>query len=757
MSDGCIKLLDRGLTFVPTVSSFDEKEIIEATAYIERSLLLKDFFHDRPSDQDTSSFDKKFINRSTWMPPTRAISTATLGTIKNMRLKTEQKIASIRYNACSGTRIRHPKIKDNLTVTERQALNELRKNNDIIIKPADKGGAVIIMDRENYITEGMRQLSDPTYYKQLETAIFPESVGLINGVIQKLLDNKYISPKQYEFLSAKPTAKQRQFYLLPKIHKNKEDWPTGHCPPGRPIVADCDSESYNISSYIDYWLQPIATSHESYIKDTYDFIEKIRGVEVDENDLLVTGDVSSLYTNMKIELILLSVQEAFNEAPATGRPDKEILELLKLTLERNDFAFNDQIFLQICGTAMGKKYAPSLANIYLKRFDKAAQTGFRIKPKLYWRYLDDIILIFPGTRHELQEYQAFLNSIIEGIKVELKARDRIIEFLDTYVYKTQENEQKWILKTKPYFKPTDTHQLLHAASFHPRHTTRGILKSQFIRFKRIASSYEDYNEAAKILGAVLTKRGYSSRLFRRLKLNIWHKFDVKRKKLVAKTEAEILPIINHYDGIQSSLNREWRTLINNNAVFAKFRKISAYKNHINLRQLLVRSHLQSKNTPSTVIPKTATCTQNPAVLDCNNFKINKCGHPLCKCCNHINPTNAIYVPHVRHTVHIDENMNCSNSNIIYIIICKKCKKSYIGETKNKLKERLNKHRSDIKKRVDTAISIHYNSAGHNITHLRVFPLEQLQMDDDKFRKKRESMWIKKLNTKYPNGLNVYPL
>jgi len=653
-----------------------------------------------------------------------------------------------------------------LTSSERQALAELRKNNNIIIKPADKGGAVVIMDRELYIAEGMRQLSNPKYYKQLDTAIFPESVDLINNVVRKLLLNKFISKKQYDFLCAKPTARQRHFYLLPKIHKDFNKWPNPKMPEGRPIVADCGSESYEISKFIDHWLQPLATSHESYIKDTYDFVQKIRDVQVDENDLLVTGDVTSLYTNMKIHKILESVQEAFSEAPDRSRPDEEIIELLEVTLTRNDFEFDNKVFLQICGTAMGKTYAPSLANIYLRKFDEAAKNGFKIKPKIYWRYLDDIKLVWPGTREDLAEYQNYLNTIIDGITVELKARDRIIEFLDTQVYKTYTSDGRWVLKTKPYFKPTDTHQLLHAASFHPRHTTRGILKSQFIRFKRISSSLYDYNEAARILGTVLIKRGYSSRLFRRLKLDVWYHFDLGRRNNSQKSDKNILPIITHYDRVQSSLNMEWRRIINENPIFHKYRKISAYKIHKNLRQLIVRSRLTN---PRTITASDLTDTdrtnvrilaeilsENSKITD--EQKITRCMHKMCKCCRHIQPADAVYIPHINQKILIEEAMNCSSRNIIYVIICTKCNKVYVGETKNKLKDRMNKHRSDIRlHRSNSAVAIHFNGAAHNLGHLRVFPLEKIHVDDDKTRKNRESFWIKKLDSKYPKGLNIYPI
>jgi len=78
-------------------------------------------------------------------------------------------------------------------------------------------------------------------------------------------------------------------------------------------------------------------------------------------------DIESLYTNMKLDLIMETVREAFQENPNPFRSDEAILQLLSLTLYNNDFEFNSQFYLQLCGVAMGRKYAPSTANIYLKK------------------------------------------------------------------------------------------------------------------------------------------------------------------------------------------------------------------------------------------------------------------------------------------------------------------------------------------------------------------------------------------------------
>ena len=57
---------------------------------------------------------------------------------------------------------------DNLNKRERAALKSLNNNRGIIIKPADKGGATVIVKTKDYITEAMWQLSNEEYVKKVE-------------------------------------------------------------------------------------------------------------------------------------------------------------------------------------------------------------------------------------------------------------------------------------------------------------------------------------------------------------------------------------------------------------------------------------------------------------------------------------------------------------------------------------------------------------------------------------------------------------
>ena len=517
-----VELLDKGLTFIPVNNKIPLQKINECMQRNIRNLKLRDFFRDKEKHYDPTAFQNKFKNRSDWIPPTKGLTSFAIEAINNITKYTTELTKNNLCESNLGTCIKLRRIKANLTPSQTAALHQLRNNKNIIIKPADKGGAVVVMDVEKYRAEGLRQLTNPKYYQEIAAPLGQETAKDINAVIMQLYNKGIIDHKQYTYLRAEPAATPRPFYLLPKIHKARTKWPHPQQPEGRPIVSDCGSETYKICEFIDYFLQPLATLHPSYVKDTYDFLSKIRGQVIPENALLVTGDVTALYTNMQIDRSIAAVREIFAEYPDFRRPDEEIIKLLEIALTRNDFEFAGRLFLQICGTAMGKKFAPSLANIYLRNFDEKARQGHDGTPENYFRFLDDVFFTWSGTAQQLRNFENHLNTLIPGIKITLNIRHICIEFLDTLIYKQFHNNGSATLNTKVYFKPTDTHQLLHADSAHPKHTVKGILKSQLIRFKRICSTYKEYNQASSDLFQVLRLRGYNRSLYRELKYNIWH-------------------------------------------------------------------------------------------------------------------------------------------------------------------------------------------------------------------------------------------
>lgn len=599
LSSAQISLLDKGLTFIPTVTRFSYQYILDCKERNIRNVKLRDFFRHQSRDFDVSDFSNLFMPPNTWIPPVRGLSTEAINAISTISTVTNSLcIPCISRHATKGPIIKcsNANSKKNLSTREFQAIRELQNSKSLIIKPADKGGAVVIIDAEAYRAEGLRQLTNSFYYKEIPAPLAPSTVPLINSIVNKLYFEGFINIKQSRFLKASIPASPRAFYLLPKVHKERHKWPSPSMPEGRPIVSDSGSETYNICTFIDHYLRPLATAHLSYVRDTYDFISKIRGQAIPSNCLIVSADVTALYPNMNIARSLQIVADLFKAYPDPNRPDKHLLALLDICLNINDFMFDDRFFIQLCGTAMGKTFAPHLANIYMLKFDEAARNGFHIKPLLYYRFLDDIFFIWPGTREELDAYREFLNNIIDGISITMCVRHQVIEFLDTRIFK-KHLPSGCILSTCVYFKPTDTHQLLHGSSAHPRHTTRGILKSQLIRFKRISSSRYEYDYACKTLFDVLSKRGYSRSVFRRLKLKIWAstQYTLLNRTRDKRNTSAIFPIVNYFDPISANIMKATRLAISTLPCLQKTTIVNAFKIHRNLSGFLTRSRFSGKN------------------------------------------------------------------------------------------------------------------------------------------------------------------
>ena len=84
--------------------------------------------------------------------------------------------------------------------------------------------------------------------------------------------------------------------------------------------------------------------------------------------------------------------------------------------------------------------------------------------------------------------------------------EKSIDFLDVNIFKAPQFNLKGILDTKVYIKPTDTHKLLHKSSYHPKHTFKGIVQSQIIRFYK-SNNTSDFDNACSILFRTLKHRG----------------------------------------------------------------------------------------------------------------------------------------------------------------------------------------------------------------------------------------------------------
>ena len=257
--------------------------------------------------------------------------------------------------------------------------------------------------------------------------------------------------------------KPGRFYILPKVHKQGN--------PGRPIVSSNSHPTERISQFVDHHLKPLVQTTQSFIKDTTHFLSKLEQLEqFPANSLLVTLEVSSLYTNIPHNEGISACRHFLDTRDRNSSTvGTEILcDLIRMILTMNNFTFNDRHYLQIHGTAMGTRMAPSYANLFLAKFETDALSRAPYQPHTWWRYIDDIFMIWTHSVGDLHAFTSYLNT-----------------------------------------KATDKHQYLLHSSCHPQHTKKAILFSLALRLRRTCSSDETLKKRSNEFKSYLNKRGYN--------------------------------------------------------------------------------------------------------------------------------------------------------------------------------------------------------------------------------------------------------
>ena len=188
----------------------------------------------------------------------------------------------------------------------------LKNDQSIVIKEADKGSAVVIWDKkevekpygritlwkQNYLMEAQKQLSCKEIYEEFSSFLFSEEKRRRRGHISSnILD--YFNVEKPKFV---------RFYLLPKIYKRMYDISV------RPVISNCGFYTQNISAFLDHQLKSIAIQVKSYIKDTNDFLKKLRDLpDLSEESIICTIDIAGSYPSIPNEEDLRFLRNALKK------------------------------------------------------------------------------------------------------------------------------------------------------------------------------------------------------------------------------------------------------------------------------------------------------------------------------------------------------------------------------------------------------------------------------------------------------------
>ena len=293
------------------------------------------------------------------------------------------------------------------------------------------------------------------------------------------------------------------------------------------------------------------------MKDTTDFINKIENLEIKSpNYIIGTLDVTALYTNIPNREGLDCIKDILNvERNNLEKPSvNSLIDLLEIVLTKNNFQFNEKNYLQIGGTAMGTRVAPTYANLFMSRLEERLIEGRTLKPTVWLRYIDDIFFIWEHGEIELLEWIKYLNKSHKTIKFTVEYSTSEINFLDTKVKLDKGNK----MYTDLYVKPTDTNSYLKYDSAHPPKCKESLPYSQFLRIKRICKRDDDYQKHLRDKTKEFKDKGYPDGILKKAEQKVLEqdrKSTLEKKEKVEQTDKEKIYLTTTYrEGYRFVLN-----------------------------------------------------------------------------------------------------------------------------------------------------------------------------------------------------------
>ncbi len=167
------------------------------------------------------------------------------------------------------------------------------------------------------------------------------------------------------------------------------------------------------------------------LKNRADLVKQLSECHLDEDEILVSFDVTALFTCVPVDQVLDIIFDSLTNdntlAQRTNMSAVQVRDLLSLCLKTTYFQFDQVLYSQVEGVAMGSPVSPIVANLFMEWFKSALETFLKLDWK---RYVDDTMVILSDTL--LEEFTSHINGIHPAIQFTRKEEcDRSIAMLDT--------------------------------------------------------------------------------------------------------------------------------------------------------------------------------------------------------------------------------------------------------------------------------------------------------------------------------------
>ena len=139
-------------------------------------------------------------------------------------------------------------------------------------------------------------------------------------------------------------------------------------------------------------------------KNSTTFSNYIKNVPIEDDEIIVSFEVISLYTSIPIIDMLNLIKDFVNNddqfTRKTATPQDKFFDLVNLNLTTTWLTFNCQFYQQTDGVAIGGLGSSTRAEIYIQTHEQTAISSAIHPPKVWKLFVDDIYSTFQQTHSE---------------------------------------------------------------------------------------------------------------------------------------------------------------------------------------------------------------------------------------------------------------------------------------------------------------------------------------------------------------------
>ena len=395
--------------------------------------------------------------------------------------------------SAEGTKHRYIKTKSKLTPTLRKAALDLKNNEDIVIRRADKSATYVILDKEDYLSKLDVILSDTSKFKPISK----DPTDKIKKKVNKIIETNNAHVDSFKF--SKIVGDYQLAYLYGNIKTHKKDFPV------RPIISQVPSATYKLAKTLNALISPYIPGEYS-LKNSEEFLDLLNTDK--KQGIVASLDVESLFTNLPVDEtidIIISRVYKHPDIPPPKVSSHTLRQLLVTCTKEVPFITpRGDLCTQIGGVAMGSPLGPTFAGFYMGHIEHIVLSDPDVRPLSYGRYVDDIFVQVSNEDQLLALKRAFEQTSVLKFTIEMGVNNRI-SFLDVFVDGSGPD-----FKTSVYHKPSIHGVCLNGESECSEKYKRSTITNYLCRAHKISSTWMEFSQEVKCIRQKLINNGYSN-------------------------------------------------------------------------------------------------------------------------------------------------------------------------------------------------------------------------------------------------------